>query len=88
MCGARVAEDPDQPGRALFATFFWVYNASLAVTIATMVVHGTLTVYGKESNEAIAGIAGLGHIGLTVGLVLLFINLGKRVPKNRAADTE
>ncbi|MCP2322101.1 ABC-type Mn2+/Zn2+ transport system permease subunit [Hamadaea flava] len=74
--------------RRLFATFFWVYNASLAVTIATMVVHGTLTVYGKESNEAIAGIAGLGHIGLTVGLVLLFINLGKRVPKNRAADAE
>ncbi|NUO58261.1 MAG: DUF2871 domain-containing protein [Hamadaea sp.] len=74
--------------RRLFATFFWVYNLSLAVSIGAMIVHGTLTVYGKESNEAIAGIAGLGHIGLTVGLVLLFVNLGKRVPAGRTPDTE
>jgi hypothetical protein len=33
---------------------------------------------------AIAGIAGLGHIALTVGLILRFVNLGRRVP--RSAD--
>jgi len=71
--------------RRLFATFFWVYNGGLAVTVAMMIVHGTLTVYGHESNEAIAGIAGFGHIALTVGLVLLFINLGKRIPASRPA---
>ncbi|NUT20977.1 MAG: DUF2871 domain-containing protein [Hamadaea sp.] len=74
--------------RRLFATFFWVYNAGMAVTIGAMTVHGTLTVYGKESNEAIAGIAGLGHIALTVGLVLMFINLGKRIPANRTPEAE
>jgi uncharacterized membrane protein len=68
----------------LFNGFFWVYNAGLAVTIAVMVVHGTLTVYGRESGEAIAGIAGLGHIALTVGLVLLFVGLGRRVSASTA----
>lgn len=70
--------------RRLFAGFFWVYNAGLAVTITAMIVHGALTVYGRDSGDAIAGLAGLGHIALTVGLILLFVNLGKRVP--RSAD--
>jgi hypothetical protein len=65
--------------RRLFTGFFWVYNAGLAVTVAAMVVRGTLTVYGHDGGDVIAGIAGLGHITLTVGLILLFVGLGKRV---------
>ena len=68
--------------RRLFAGFFWTYNSGLAVTIAAMVVHGTLTVYGRNSNDAIAGISGLGHVALTVGLILLFVNLGRRLPRS------
>ncbi|MEV0232045.1 DUF2871 domain-containing protein [Nonomuraea sp. NPDC050786] len=68
----------------LFGWFFWIYNAGLAVTVAMMTLHGTLTVLGHAGNEAIAGVAGLGHILLTVGLVLLFVTLGKRIPAKPA----
>lgn len=57
-----------------------MYNGGLALTVAMLVVHGTQTVLGVETSPAISGIAGLGHIVLTVGLILFFINLGKRIP--------
>ncbi|MFI6165445.1 DUF2871 domain-containing protein [Nocardia sp. NPDC051052] len=63
----------------LFGWFFWVYNAGLALTVVMMTVHGIQTVVGAETSAAISGIAGLGHIVLTVGLILFFIALGKRV---------
>ncbi|GAA3227752.1 DUF2871 domain-containing protein [Nonomuraea helvata] len=69
----------------LFGWFFWIYNAGLALTVAMMTLHGTLTVLGHGSNEAIALAAGLGHILLTVGLILLFVTLGKRIPAKQAA---
>jgi len=66
----------------LFSWFFWVYNAGLIVTVAMMVVHGSLTVLGQDSGTcmtAIAGIAGMGHILLSIALVLLFLALGSRI---------
>ncbi len=63
----------------LFTWFFWVYNAGLILTAAMLAVHGSLTVVGIESNNAIAGIAGLGHILLSVGMVLLFLALRTRL---------
>ena len=44
-----------------------------------MVWHGSLTVLGQQSNAMIAGIAGLGHIALSVSLVLFFLALRKKV---------
>ncbi|MEV6035849.1 DUF2871 domain-containing protein [Nonomuraea sp. NPDC052116] len=70
----------------LFGWFFWIYNAGLAVTVATMILHGTLTVLGRPSDEAIALISGLGHVLLTVGLILLFVTLGKRIPAKPAPE--
>ncbi|MGW4411301.1 DUF2871 domain-containing protein [Nonomuraea sp. NPDC004702] len=67
-------------GGRLFTWFFWVYNGGLALTVAMMLVHGTQTVLGAETSPAITGMAGLGHIVLTVGLILFFVNLGKRIP--------
>ncbi|MFB8277387.1 DUF2871 domain-containing protein [Nocardia colli] len=67
-------------GGRLFDWFFWVYNAGLALTVAVMTVHGVQTVVGADTSVAISGIAGLGHIVLTVGLILFFVDLGKRVP--------
>ncbi|WP_433251346.1 DUF2871 domain-containing protein [Streptosporangium sp. CA-135522] len=64
----------------LFDWFFWVYNLGLALTVLMMTVHGTQTVLGATTGAAISGIAGLGHIVLTVGLILFFTNLGKRIP--------
>lgn len=63
----------------LFAPFFWTYNAGLLLTTSMMVVHGILTVRGTEVSPAISGIAGLGHIALTVALVLFFLAVGKGV---------
>ncbi|WP_426621195.1 DUF2871 domain-containing protein [Microbacterium sp. As-52] len=63
----------------LFGWFFWLYNAGLVLTSAMMIWHGCLTVLGQESSSMIAGIAGLGHILLSAGMVLLFLALRKRL---------
>ncbi|MFI6323349.1 DUF2871 domain-containing protein [Nonomuraea sp. NPDC050556] len=68
----------------LFGWFFWIYNAGLALTVAMMTVRGSMTVLGAEAGAAITGLAGLGHIILTVGLILLFVTLGKRIPAKGA----
>ncbi|MBL1079860.1 DUF2871 domain-containing protein [Nocardia sp. 2] len=63
----------------LFAWSFRTYNAGVALTVGIMILHGIQQVRGVETGAATAGLAGLGHIVLTVGLILFFINLGKRV---------
>lgn len=55
-----------------FRKFFLIYNIGLAVTLLMMLVHGTLTVLGHADYAAISGVAGLGHILLTVGLGFFF----------------
>ena len=67
-----------------FAPFFWFYNAGLVVTTGVLVYHGTSTVLGGTTGAAVSGIAGLGHILLTAGLVFLFINLHGRAIEGRA----
>ena len=59
----------------LFGWFFWVYNAGVILTSAMLIWHGSLTVLGQEAGGMIAGIAGLGHILLTAGMVLFFLAL-------------
>lgn len=71
-------------GTKLFSWFFWTYNAGIVLTAGMMVWHGMLTVLGQESNAMIAGIAGLGHIALSVSLVLLFLSLRKAIVTDRA----
>ncbi|RMI31255.1 DUF2871 domain-containing protein [Nocardia stercoris] len=73
--------------RSLFTWFFWMYNTGLAVTVIVMTLHGTLTVLGKSSGEGIALVAGVGHILLTVGLVLFFITAGKALDAGRTPST-
>lgn len=68
----------------LFSWFFWIYNAGLVLTAAMLIWHGSLTVLGQESSSMIAGIAGLGHILLTVAMVLLFLALGRALARDRA----
>lgn len=67
--------------RQLFSWFFWLYNAGVILTAAMMVWHGMLTVLGEESTSMIAGIAGLGHIFLSVAMVIFFIALGRALPR-------
>ncbi len=70
----------------LFGWFFWTYNAGLVLTAAIMVVHGMLQVNGStDVSAAIPGIAGLGHIFLSAGMVFLFLALRARLfsPKTK-----
>lgn len=71
----------------LFGWFLWVYNVGVVLTSGMLIWHGMLTVLGEESSAMIAGIAGLGHIALTAGMILLFLALRKAIvrPKERAA---
>lgn len=66
-------------GDKLFKPFFWIYNGGLALTVGTMAVHGTLTVLGEESTAAVSGIAGMGHIIVTVALLILMVSLTRLV---------
>ncbi|WP_152346133.1 DUF2871 domain-containing protein [Brevibacterium sp. CFH 10365] len=75
-------------GSRLFSWFFWLYNVGIVLTVGMMIWHGSLTVLGEESNAMIAGIAGLGHIALSVSLVLFFLALRKKVVNGRAVTAE
>ncbi|MCT1479201.1 DUF2871 domain-containing protein [Microbacterium sp. p3-SID336] len=72
----------------LFGWFFWLYTAGLVLTSAMLLWHGSLTVMGLESTKMIAGIAGLGHMLLAAGMVLLFLALRTRLPAANAAPAE
>ncbi|MFD4422141.1 DUF2871 domain-containing protein [Agromyces sp. NPDC058484] len=67
----------------LFAGFFWVYNAGVVLTSAMLIWHGSLTVLGEETGAMIAGIAGMGHILLTAGMILLFLALRRALVLDR-----
>ncbi|MFI9780961.1 DUF2871 domain-containing protein [Streptomyces sp. NPDC051956] len=72
-------------GTRLFTAFFWFYNVGIAISTGMMGVHGILTVLGRDEDhipEAVPLTAGLGHILLTVGLILLFVLLGRRVSEH------
>lgn len=69
----------------LFSWFFWLYNAGVVLTAGMLVWHGILTVLGKESTAMISGIAGLGHILLTAGLIVLFITIRRAVALSGSA---
>ena len=70
-----------------FATYFWGFNLGLLLTIAMLVMHGVMQVNGHtEASPAMSGIAGLGHIGLSVGLVGLMVALFKSLPTGKNRD--
>lgn len=75
-------------GTKMFSWFFWTYNAGIILTAGMMVWHGMLTVLGQESSAMIAGIAGLGHIALSVGMVLLFLTLRKAIVADRSVTAD
>ncbi|GAA1414485.1 membrane protein [Glutamicibacter uratoxydans] len=65
--------------RKLYNWFLGTYNAGVILTAGMMTTHGMLTVLGIESSKMISGIAGLGHMFLTAGMILLFIMLRRSV---------
>lgn len=62
-----------------FNLFFWHYNGGLLLTATMMLIIGMRDVASQASTPMLDGIAGLGHIILTVGIAFLFVALGKRL---------
>ncbi len=63
--------------KRLFKAFEILYPLGLSWTAAMMLVRGTLQVLGTDLGKMdamVSGIAGIGHIILAVGIVLLFVN--------------
>ncbi|MDO4926266.1 MAG: DUF2871 domain-containing protein [Turicibacter sp.] len=68
-----------------FNVFFIFYNVGLSLTAIMMAIRGFLQINGGQLSKAldasVAGISGIGHILLGVGLVLFFINLKRAINK-------
>ena len=77
-------------GTKAFKLFFTTYNIGLPVTIIMMFVRGILTDLnvglGKGLDASIAGIAGIGHTLVAVGLVALLFALRASLPGSAKAD--
>lgn len=71
-----------------FNVFFWTYNVGVLWTTAMMVYRGVNEVIepGYMLSAALAGVSGLGHIILTVGIVFFFMVLGKQASKVHRAS--
>ena len=70
--------------------FVWAWNAGLVLTIGALAVKSSLQVAGSASADApaLVGVAGTGHIVLTVGFVLLFLILGGRIRDTARASVD
>ena len=69
-----------------FSQFMVIYNIGLLLTVIMMVIRGmtqvlTMTLTSGMS-AAISGMAGIGHILLGIGLILLMITLLKVTQEN------
>lgn len=58
-----------------FNKFFITYHVGVAVSVLTMLAHGIFVELGNAPHAAFSGIAGLGHIILTIGFGLFFLVL-------------
>ncbi|HPB71753.1 MAG TPA: DUF2871 domain-containing protein [Phycicoccus sp.] len=72
-----------------FRWALWTWNAGLAITATMLAIKGTLQVLGSTAanSKALAGIAGTGHITLSVAFVFLFVVLMARVKATSAEPT-
>ena len=66
-----------------FNKFFLTYNIGLLLTVIMMAIRGCIEVLNIEIStvidSSISGIAGLGHIIMTIAYILFFIILLNRI---------
>lgn len=55
-----------------FNKFFATYHVGLGMTVLVMLAHGIYVTLGNDPHAAFSGIAGIGHIVLTIALGLFF----------------
>ncbi|WP_436862717.1 DUF2871 domain-containing protein [Staphylococcus caeli] len=65
--------------KQLFNSFFYIFHLGVLVTVAMQFVNGIAAMKGFSVSPAIAGIAGLGHIMITLAFILFFVLLNKRI---------
>jgi len=69
----------------IFCAFMWIYNIGLSLTSVMFIVRGIPQVLditlSTGANAAISGIAGIGHIMVGTGLILLLASLKKSEKK-------
>lgn len=66
----------------LFNSFFYIFHLGILVTVAMQYINGIATIKGFSVSPAIAGIAGLGHIMISIAFILFFVLLNKRINAN------
>lgn len=70
-----------------FHWFMRLYNIGLPLTVVIMLVRGIVQVkaivLSSGADAAIAGIAGIGHIVLSVGIILLLVTLKRASEENK-----
>lgn len=59
----------------LYRWFIVTFHVGLILTVSMQLVHGTMQVFDKDASAAISGIAGIGHVLLTVAFVVFFLAL-------------
>lgn len=70
-------------GLEKFNMFYIIYNLGVLITSVMLAVHGVIQVLNVNTSKvlvsAISGIAGIGHIFVGVGILLLFFMLKERI---------
>lgn len=78
---ALFAKANDFSNNKLFKVFLWVYNIGLILTVSMLYTRGINEVLNnalsKGASASISGVAGIGHILLGTGIILLLISLIK-----------
>ncbi len=85
---ALFAEHHDLEKQKTFRVFLCLYNIGVPLTALMMLVRGIPQVLNLTlsagADAAISGIAGIGHIFVGIGLILLLVSL-KRIAENESA---
>lgn len=70
----------------LFRPFYLLYNGGLILTVSLLVWRGVTEVLAlplsRGLDASISGMAGMGHIILSAGIIVFFISLRKQIFKN------
>ncbi|MCS4486108.1 DUF2871 domain-containing protein [Staphylococcus americanisciuri] len=71
----------------LFNWFFIIYNIGVLLTVGMQFAKGFMQVSGQEVPASFSGFAGMGHVTVTAGFILLFFLLRQAIIKE-PRDTE
>ncbi|MBI5974314.1 DUF2871 domain-containing protein [Staphylococcus canis] len=66
----------------LFNWFFIIYNLGVLITVGMQFTKGYMQIVGQNVSASISGFAGIGHVVITGGFILLFFLLRQAIIKN------